>query len=191
MSVDEWLDFAIGFLNGDPHNLAGRAGEYVEPRHLHSLVKGLQGLEALISNTQERGKDAEAGLRLFTRGVNNLLGRYTARPFFVPVHDGRPLRDWSINWLPVGGKKIGGKKPEAYLELYIVLQIIEIARAGRISAFKQCDDCQTWYFAKFSHQRFCSADCKEHFHRSNEADKKRRREWARKNYWIQKHTNVK
>jgi hypothetical protein len=170
--------------------------EQVDARALVVLIKRFQTLEVLLSrNIVERASsseswsesrpltDREAEIVKLHDSINRFLKRYSARPF-LSGNTGNPIVDWTLEWITKGSKI-------KTLELQEVREIVDVARAGRISAFKQCEQCQKWLFAKFSHQRFCSEDCKDQFHKTNEADKKRRRDWARKNYWIHKHKNVK
>jgi hypothetical protein len=113
--------------------------------------------------------------------VNKFLRQYEARPRLrLPSPFGGGIR---LAW------RCAGKD----IELNAVLIAVELARQGRIASLKECtnSDCKRWFFAKFAHSRFCSEDCKNTFHRENPDEKKRRREWARNNYWLQKNKNVK
>ena len=67
-------------------------------------------------------------------------------------------------------------------ELYVMLSIDRLRR---------CDYCQNWLCARFSHQRFCSARCREkHFQSSSEWKEQRRRK-AREYYRLHRTKNVK
>lgn len=168
----------------------------LDPRALLLVVKRFQALDNLLGDRSialfSRGKqgeiiDSQAVLQGFGT-VNRLLRRYTATPSISPTYysDGDPSsRGWWLKWEPAGGRM------RTHFELSFVLQILDIVRAGRISYLKQCANCHRWLFARFAHQRFCKEGCKEIFHRSDATDKQRRREWARKNYWLHKHKNTK
>jgi len=150
-------------------------------------------LRQIISALQELG-DCRRMSRLLLSGdpaqiaqmrkietVNKLLRQYEARPRLrLPSPFGGGIR---LEW------RCAGKD----VELNAVLIAVELARLGRIASLKECanSDCKRWFFAKFAHSRFCSEDCKNTFHRENPDEKKRRREWAQNNYWLQKNTNVK
>jgi hypothetical protein len=168
----------------------------VDSRALLVLVKRLQALDVVLADStiplfslEKDGErvDSPEVLKKF-RAANRFLRRYTATPVILPDYMGdvNPLsRGWKHEWIRTG------KREQPFIELGFVLDIVRIASAGRISSLRQCESCRRWLFARFPHQRFCSVSCKEHFHRSNEADKKRRREWAKHNYWLHKNKNVK
>jgi hypothetical protein len=183
-------------LNGELLGPMLKSRKLVDPRVLLLLVRRLQLLEGVLADRSiplvSRGAegeivDSQVLLSKF-RAVNRLLKRYSAVPVVNPDYfsGGVQLsRGWHLEWHP------SGKRPRTLLELGYAMQIVEIARAGRISSLKQCANCGKWLFAGFSHQRFCNEICKETFHQTNEADKKRRREWAKHNYWLHKNRNIK
>jgi hypothetical protein len=159
------------------------------------LLKRFQALDDVVRNKKiplfsmnsEGGIDDNPDVMRRYTAINRFLRRYVAVPIILPDYFSDPnpkLRGWELTW----GRK-GHAMP--FTELRLIRTIADIASAHRISSLKQCAHCRRWLFARFSHQRFCSDACKESFHRTNDADKKRRSEWARKNYWIQKNTNVK
>jgi hypothetical protein len=67
-------------------------------------------------------------------------------------------------------------------ELYIMLSIDRLRR---------CDYCQKWLSARFSHQRFCSARCREKHFQSSPEWKEQRRHKAREYYRLHRTKNVK
>jgi predicted nucleic acid-binding Zn ribbon protein len=188
---EAWLPNLVSSLNrGRKENPS--TGEHRTPKALLLLVKRFQALESLADEQAARFQSlihAEQGafFRNFDNSsvanvaakINRLLSRYAALPD-LNAHIGRPLNQWNMNWLPLDSKRVD------FHDQQMILKVIDIALAGRISSIKQCDDCRKWLIARFPHQRFCSEECKEHFHRSNEADKKRRRDWARNNYQTRK-----
>lgn len=177
MSLDDRAGALIHFLNG---TVGGEPAQkkLCNPRALLVMVKRLQTIEAAASKGGHTIPE-ESLMRLY-RSINRFLSHYKAQPFILPLSS---AEQWEFWWSPL--------VPMKSLELDLVLLTIEIAQAKRISSLKQCEQCRNWLFARFPHQRFCKEICKEHFHRFNEADKKRRREWARHNYWLQKNKNVK
>jgi hypothetical protein len=122
--------------------------------------------------------------------VNNILRRYSATPKVLLDLFGDPLaartsRDWQLGWSREGG----GEQP--FVEIQLVLKITEVARAGKISSFKKCELCGRWYIARVRKQLFCKTSCRDKYHTSNEADKVRRRNWKRDNYWKHRNKNIK
>ena len=108
------------------------------------------------------------------QAMDKILRQFQARPLLrllsPPLGDG-----FRLEWQRIEGDD---------LELQAVLRAVRLTQEGQIASLKECanPDCKLWLFARFEHQRFCSESCKEYFHRFNEADKKRRRDWARENY---------
>jgi hypothetical protein len=184
-------EFLIRAMNDDLKGFAKGNRGICDPRALLVLVKRLQALDAVLRDLGislfEYGTDGKIidnpeVLAKF-RAVNRFLWRYEATPSITPefMSDANPhSRGWELSW----GRT--GKRAQPFFELNLVLKILKIASAGRISSLKQCENCRKWLYARFPHQRFCLGDCKDRFHQTNEADKKRRREWAKKNYWAHK-----
>jgi hypothetical protein len=67
-------------------------------------------------------------------------------------------------------------------QLYIMLSIDRL---------RQCKHCRNWLCARFPHQRFCSARCRERHFQSSPEWKEQRRRKAREYYRLHKTTNVK
>lgn len=195
LSVEKKAAHVVRALNSDLGGKMGGNREIVDSRELLVLVKRFQELDKVLSDSSiplfwrgDRGQivDSPDVMRRF-RAVNRFLRRFTATPSILPEYMGdlNPAsRGWGFSW----GRT--GKREQPFIEVGLALGIVDIAGAGRISSLKQCEDCRKWLFARFPHQRFCSDTCKEHFHRSNEADKKRRRDWARKNYQSRKELDL-
>jgi hypothetical protein len=195
-SCESRAAIVVRALNSDLGGKMKGNRKIVDSRALLVLVKRLQALDTVLADSTiplfslgREGKmtDSPEVLRKLA-AVNRFLWRYTATPVILPDYmgDANPLsRGWRQEWIRAG------KREQPFIEIGFVLDIVGIASAGRISSLKQCEYCRRWLFARFPHQRFCSDSCKELFHRSNEADKKRRREWAKHNYWLHKNRNIK
>jgi hypothetical protein len=154
---------------------------------LIELVHALQNLEEEWSNKKARFERDRAGftpsraIREPWRKICEILREYIAHPTLTlgwqepdePI-DGA----WNLSWTRADGK--------AHLDLDFALDAMETFKAGKISSLKPCQECGKWIIARFPHQRFCSGECKDRFHTTNEADKARRREWARENYQTRK-----
>lgn len=184
-------NFLIRTLNNDLGGEAKSNRKVVDPRALLLLIKRLQSLDEVLSDGNVRlfeldskGKTSDNPdvTRRF-RAVNRCLRRYEATPSILPEYFSDPdtlSRAWELSWRRIG------KWQQPYFEIGLVLQILSIASAGNISSLRQCVNCHKWLLARFPHQRYCSESCKDHFHKFNEADKKRRRDWARANYQSRK-----
>ncbi len=103
--------------------------------------------------------------------VNAQLYRY---PSFSLIHpDPKSTRLWSVGEALAGGQII----PEATA----VHAAVRLAEAGLIDRLQTCA-CGNWYFARFSHQRFCSPECRVTFWESSEERKEQKRKLARQYY---------
>ena len=143
-----------------------------------------EALPGIISALQKLDECQAIDRRRFVReqlpkidAMNKTLQQFQARPILRPLS---PLGNgFRLEWQRIEGSD---------LELMAALRAVELTQEGQIASLKECanPDCKRWLFARFKHQRFCSESCKEDFHQFNEADKKRRREWARENYKTRK-----
>lgn len=115
--------------------------------------------------------------------LNLILTRFRASPDVRPVDfPSTARRSWRVFW------NARGRRPRKFdYEVELVSQILEIAKAGLLRNLRKCDQCGQWMFARRqSADRFCSTTCRDRFHTTNEADKKRRRDWAQQNYQSKK-----
>jgi len=172
--------FLVGQLN---------QGGMIERDSLREIIRPLQELGECQSKSPSRIRSSDPGHRerllkaeTANKAVNKILRQYEARPHLRLL---APLgEEFRLEWQRAEG---------ADLELQAVLSAVKLAQEGRISSLKECanPNCRLWLFARFNHQRFCSETCKELFHRTDEQEKARRRNWAKHNYWLHKNKNVK
>lgn len=182
------VELVVNGLNGE--NLSGKTKRTdIDPRVLRVFVKRFQRLDLVLARMDPATLEYEAwkmesdAWRCIS-ALNRLFSRYRLLPNISPAARGGRQSGWCLHWA-----RIHASQP--WLEVSRVLAIEKLASEGRIQSFKQCGQCQRWLYARFSHQRFCSETCREEFHRSDMADKARRRDWARSNYQIHKTKNVK
>lgn len=109
------------------------------------------------------------------------LRRYSYYPFFFPGEDGSQLQ-----WTPTKKKR----NEELYDDSDAVFDLMELARQGLLERLKVCP-CGRWIWARFSHQRFCSARCREKEFRSSPQWKEHRRRKTREYYRLHKSGKVK
>ena len=72
-----------------------------------------------------------------------------------------------------------------------MLTAIRLAEQAHIDHLRRCPVDRRWFYARTKESRFCCSECRNAFHQRDAKDKERRREWAKKNYWIHKNKNVK
>ena len=116
-----------------------------------------------------------------------LIKRYRFFPMIQP---------WSkspCHWVPVehGRNKLSDESPLLRYDDYdAVRDLAELADAGWFAKLLRCR-CGCWLFARFRHQRFCSAKCREKEYKTTPEWRAHRREKARQYYWLKRHKNVK
>lgn len=173
----------VNALNGEYSRYwVHRRAVLVLVRRVQELEKALRDPLTEFFHRKHTGEVVRPpGLMEKFEAVDRIVRRYTATPGIAPDFDfdhNSNSRRWQLVWSRAG--------KHSFLSVDFILLIADLASTGRILSVMQCKNCRKWLFARFPHQRFCSEDCKEHFHRSNEADKKRRRDWARENYRVRK-----
>jgi hypothetical protein len=66
-----------------------------------------------------------------------------------------------------------------------------LSKQGLIDSVRICEQCEKWFFARFSHQHFCpGGKCRTKHYRSSESFKADRREYARENYRLKRDGKV-
>lgn len=85
---------------------------------------------------------------------------------------------------------IPGTKVPIYEEhaIFYIAQLYELRLIDRV---RRCINCQKWLCARFSHQRSCSAYCREKHFQASPEWKERRRRKAREYYRLHTTKNVK
>lgn len=123
------------------------------------------------------------------RKMISLLKRYR----FIPLMYGRAGRIW-YQWTPISGpdgrfKRRWPPTDGKCDDVQAVYQLMGLAFGRGADRIRECD-CGKWFFARFSHQRFCSTKCREKAFRSSPEWKDYRRRKAREYYWLHKSGKV-
>jgi hypothetical protein len=113
------------------------------------------------------------------RKLDSRLRRYKFYPRFFPL--GRFL---SFEWIP-----IQPDRADRYGEVSAIADLAKLAEKDLLDHLRECH-CGRWFWARFSHQRFCSAKCREKEFRSSPEWKEHRRKKAREYYRLHKTKNV-
>ena len=118
--------------------------------------------------------------------LSDLLREYKYYPMLLPLGSRS-----GCYWYPVprGSKYARGWAAE-YDDANAVYHLAQLAKADLLNQLKKCS-CGRWLFARFSHQRFCSAQCREKEFRSSPEWKEYRRKKAREYYQLHKSGKVK
>jgi hypothetical protein len=106
------------------------------------------------------------------RKVNALLRRYTRSPTIVVGHRYRmsELAHWKLP-----------KRHEVYEEWehFGLEMILEATRDGALSRYRQCDQCERWFYAATPRQRFCKDSCRKRYASKSEEYRAKRRVYMR------------
>lgn len=178
--------YLLRFMNGDRR---------VHQETLHQIVLTLQGLKPVTAVTRQRVFNGDPTLKQQAEriaAVNRILRQYEAVPTIKAPSNvsGSAIR---LEWRPTSNSAAQRRQTtgDAHTELSAALIAVGLAQEGRIQSVRQCKSCVRWFFAKFSHSKFCSEACKTTFHRENPDEKERRRKQARHYYSLHKNKNVK
>lgn len=173
-----WIQRLVSVMNSPRAECLKMKQGAVDPRALVLFVKRLQTFRTIALKVNSDDEPVE--LEKMEKSINRFLSRYKAHPCLTWMHLPHGWGFWEADWMP------DRSVSHSAMELRLVLAAMDIAETRRLSALRQCVECRRWLFARFKHQRFCSQRCKDGFHKFNEADKKRRRDWARANYQTRK-----
>lgn len=175
-SGDKRIQTLISALNQDSLN----------PTRLEMLVSSLVGIDERI--TGDRTERAKA-IRLLDV-LNELLSCYWVFPQIVNLTPERTdSKAWRLKWFWTEEQKreCGRVKQSGEcFEMDSVITVFDLAVSQRISRLRKCKHCSKWLFARVAGQVFCSTECKDKYHGSNEEDKARRAAWARSDYQSRK-----
>jgi len=152
-------------------------------RRVLEILDGVKGAAQKVRENQLSGR-AVAGA---FASVNRLLERYPIHRCFVSDR-GRPT-GWKgeqvFNSAGSIRKKTFDALAVAKIEAIAIHGVVWMADAGLLDRFRICE-CSQWYFARFSHQNFCSSTCRVRFWENSEQRKEHKRQRARENYLYKK-----
>lgn len=113
------------------------------------------------------------------REIRRELGRFKMALELTSIGDLK-AKPFSLDWNP-------GKNPRAKA----VLHIMRLGQQGVLHRVRQCLKCETWSFAVFRHQQFCSVRCQQSHYKSSEEWKAHRRQWMRQYRVLKREPNIK
>jgi hypothetical protein len=102
--------------------------------------------------------------------INRILRDYKLSPrLFASVND-----RWTVDWY--GGKRLTPDEARA------VFRFLQLSSEGLLSRVKRCANqkCGRWFYARFVHQQYDSARCKDQVLQSDPGWKERRRQYMRR-----------
>jgi hypothetical protein len=112
--------------------------------------------------------------------IQNSLRRYKLRPELVRGKDRRLLFDWE----PAEAKEYNSSERIGnqirFTESHAIARIVELGQEGLIDRVKECPNCDTWFCAKFSHEKFCQPSCQQKFYRADPKWKRQRNAYMKR-----------
>lgn len=133
--------------------------------------------------------------------LNNALRYYRMVPTMTVMRP-PPGHMVYVNWKPAPGSRLARniRKPDELPrglprgarmnEFQAIKFVLEVLERGLISKIGRCK-CDSYYFRKFNHQRFCSEKCRIAEFRTSDEARRKRNEYARKLYHLHKTGKVK
>ena len=128
-------------------------------------------------------------LRLRNRPrINRILCRYkTVSLLDKPESDFRKGKNkFSLAFVPAAQFR----NPADVFESSAVRGLMKLAELHALDSLKRCSQCETWFFARFSHQQFCRTECRIKHNASSDQWKEYKRKKAREYYRLHKSRRV-
>jgi hypothetical protein len=150
---------------------------------------GHKRVRELLSLYQRVADGKEADLSEAMHRLQAACKRYVYYPFLAPLpfHEGGTR----AHWFPAqSSKKYRYGWPTDYDETNAIFDLATLSGAGLLPQLRLCR-CDTFFFQKFSHQRFCSTKCRLDEFRSSPDVKAKRNAEARRIYHLRKAGKVK
>ncbi len=139
-----------------------------------TLAGDLYGFRSAIVPAQRAGNSEYSGRKHFDYTELREYSEYTES--FVTQRD---------QLLAQMGKPTRPERPPAVwnsMEMRMVSYLLEALDKGEISRFRGCSDCQNWFYATTSHQRFCGETCRRRYTSSSPEFKQKRRDYMKHVY---------
>src|SRR5262249_37148000 len=144
---------------------------------LHSNWKVIRQVDGESESVKATYTGSHSGRIAAIDRIRQQLRRYTYYPVFYPV-----ASTVSVHWYSARtGKQIQDHWSAHYDDASAVFDLAQLADLGLLDRLATCR-CGRWFFARFAHQRFCSAKCREQDFRTSDQWKEYRRRKAREYY---------
>jgi hypothetical protein len=174
------------WLNGHDDTYRGLKKQVNKPsaasrRRISDLLKNLRDVLELVEKVDPQFdwmENPHPQLDTIGLELQKRLAEYPTAPFFYPTYG----REWVIEDAVVGDRPAG--------ESVAAHSIILLAQQGLLDRIDLCD-CGKWYFARFRHQRCCSALCRRKFYEKTDEFREKRRKYMRKYYRLKNSGKVK
>jgi hypothetical protein len=182
---EEAASRVVLWLNGKGDNNSRRSRERIQ-----DLLECLREVIALVESVPQDFNWPNAGLSKFHRprpeGFDELENELHSRLSIYVTYPAFETYVWGPEWGfddVICGRTPAGESVAAH-------SIIAVAKLGLLDRIRMCD-CGKWFFARFLHQRSCSATCRRHVYEKTQKFKAKRRKYMREYYRLKKSGKVK
>jgi hypothetical protein len=189
-----WAKHLVEWLNKNSGRASGR--------RIGELLKEMRRVTETLEPRWEQVADSKGGQMLMRRArdenpsnlnaelhekINRSLSKYEMLP---EVRFGTRVdapNAWLVRWC-TRETQHGSNTPVPQSEGGAVGLILQLAERGVVHRVSECSECGNWYFARFSHQKFCGGACQKKHFRDSEEWRAKRREYMReyRNTWHRK-----
>lgn len=90
----------------------------------------------------------------------NEMNYFLAGYAFIPSVTDITSTSVEFDWLPGYVRRVDGTIIDGDRSPYLVNLWLKAARLGVLPRIRQCTVCSRWYFAKFSHSRYDTVECR-------------------------------
>ena len=117
--------------------------------------------------------------------LNDLLLRYRLTPHIEPnLGEGGVYLGWTATKsskgavVPIPSFRNEAPQP-AMDEPGAIQKMLVLSRNGYLERVRRCGACEQWFYARFSHAKFCSRECQQRYFRSSEDFKEHKKQYMR------------
>lgn len=117
--------------------------------------------------------------------LNELLLRYRLTPSIEPrLGEGGVYVRWTASKSSRGAVVVVQSSahfaPEPAMdEPGAIQKMLALSRNGYLDRVRKCVACEQWFYARFSHAKFCSRGCQQRYFRSSEEFKEHKKQYMR------------
>jgi len=185
MKSSQWLENRKQFKGQKPGEALAKwlNDPDLNPDHLVELLTHAKAVyQWKEEHPGKHGKKKPATFWDSFRKVNETLENYSY------------ARQLDIDELANGnglGWALVGENNQMSIPLPEIRWLVQLMEQGAILKLRKCQQCTSWFFARFSHQAFCKSQCRIKHLSTSEKFRENRRKYMREYYKIQISTNVK
>jgi hypothetical protein len=186
-SGEPWASGLVAWIEKNRRRASGQRVQSLL-RELREIVEGSQKptfshsqIGIPVSIRMAKSPEVAAHSDRLNRSVNRRLRLYRFWPELLLFGTKERPNRWIPRWHAEGERS---RTPDSMSEADAVLRIFQLAQNGYVDRLRECVDCRKWFFARFSHSRFCSSACQQRNYKRSPEWREHRNEYMR-NYYKQ------